>query len=921
MLTTWIEAPIRGRLGQPMRAGMWGTVVVGTHPEQVGATPPRVDQSVWLEAIADGEDLGTLPAYWLENRNGNSLWHVPVPPQVVNARVRYRARASRPGEETVSSPWMDIVVRANVPSYELSPAHATQAPEGLIGNRAMTVLVDRRASTFDMYYPSVGLHSEVRPAHGDQPQSRVHFRAITAGLALGRTVDWFCDPAGWDASQGYQGATNVLVTQLGWRGGPVRVTATDFVAHGNDLPRTPDGPPANGQYLKRYRIVNEGHTDRKGVTFALLVHTEINGGVGDTALSWQEGPRLLLATNLGHGHTNRKLTRDATVEFAITMDDRLPVDWEPLGPNEAMLLRRLDLPAGGSVTIDVLISGAFTGWRNDQGTFTHWIQPALDWFRSADLDAVEHSAEEAWDTFVEPLPAPVFPSNLYASTLRRSALAAALHTDAGWGSVASGYSRGIRACCWPREAIAVGGMFDRLGVTAIGERMLAWLKHVRNEQDAYLYWFQKYTIDGRPDWETPAVDNTALIPWAIERHFQRTGDRELVESQWMVVEEAARVCAGDSGHPGLSFAEDLNLVRSAGTADQRFGAFLNSNASVVAGLGAASRLATLLGQGERARSWRQLADRVWNEGILRVTTNGGPGLVDPETGRFLEARRVSPEPGQWIEPPGQILDPSAGLVIGMLSMAVPFGLLPATDPRVRATAEAILAQNAVPNEPGMLVRATADPAATPNGDRPSGARLMLPSSLATLWMARYLIAAGKESGDGADWTRAIEMIDAVIRRMGPLGLALRLSEPRRRGEDNPSTAELGGVWDLHGILIETMLDLVGLDLDVPAKRLRLVPVLPPGWPVIGLDRRIPGGTVGYRLERATQGGAYRLRVEANLETPLVVALAITCPGLTALSNWRGTNGAIRPTFQARSSRIEAEIPLKAGRSSFDWAWE
>ena len=50
MLTTWIEAPLRGRLGQPMRAGMWGTVVVGTHPEQ--AKDPRDDQrhTVWLEA-------------------------------------------------------------------------------------------------------------------------------------------------------------------------------------------------------------------------------------------------------------------------------------------------------------------------------------------------------------------------------------------------------------------------------------------------------------------------------------------------------------------------------------------------------------------------------------------------------------------------------------------------------------------------------------------------------------------------------------------------------------------------------------------------------------------------------------------------------------------------------------------------------
>jgi hypothetical protein len=922
MLTTWIESPLRGRLGQPVRAGMWGTVVVGTHPEQ--AKDPQADgrHTVWLEATADGVDLGTLPAFWLENANGNSLWHVPVPPQVVNARVRYRAGASRDDAEPAYSPWNDIVVRANVPPHDLSPAFASQAPEGLVGNRLMTVLVDRRASTFDVYFPSVGLHSEVRPAHGDQPQSRVHFRTIAAGLALGRTVDWFCDPAAWDGSQSYQGATNVLVTRLGWRGGPVRVVATDLVAQGANLPSTAGGDPAHGQYLKRFRIVNEGHADRDGLTFALLVHTEINGGVGDTSLSWHEGPRLLLATNRGHGHTNRKLTRDATVEFAITMDDGVPVEWEPLGPNEAMLLRRLDLPAGGSVTIDVLVSGAFTGWRNDDGTFAHWIRPALDWFRAVDRDEVEREAEEAWDAFVEPLPVPVFPPNAYAyaGTLRRSALAAALHTDSAWGSVASAYDRGIRACCFPREAIAVGGVFDRLGVTAIGAQVLAWLRRVRNEHDPYLYWFQKYTMDGRPDWETPAVDNTALIPWALERHYRRTGDRSRVEAHWTLVEEAARVCAGDSGHPGLTLVEELNLVRSSGAADQRFGAFLQSNAAVVAGLRAASRLAEVVGREDSARAWRRLADRIWNEGILRIATEGGPGLMDPASGRFLEGRRVSSEPGQWAEHPGRVQDRCADLEVGMLALAVPFGLLPATDPRLRATAEAILARNAIPGEPNLLVRHSGDGAPAPDGEAPSGARLMVPSSLATLWMARHLLAAGKASGDAACWARAVGMLDAVIRRMGRLGLALRLPEAHRRGEELHGAGELAGVWDLHGMLIEALLDLTGLDVDVPAGRLTLEPILPPEWPVIGLDRRVPGGTAGYRLERGADGGSYRLQFEAELDAPLSLEVAITCPGLARLASWRGGPDASRPRLDGSRGRLEATVPLPAGRSAFDWSW-
>ncbi len=45
-----------------------------------------------------------------------------------------------------------------------------------------------------------------------------------------------------------------------------------------------------------------------------------------------------------------------------------------------------------------------------------------------------------------------------------------------------------------------------------------------------------------------------------------------------MIEQAAVVCCGDSGgHPGLRMLDDLNLISSAGSGDQFFGAFLYSN--------------------------------------------------------------------------------------------------------------------------------------------------------------------------------------------------------------------------------------------------------------------------------------------------------------------------------------------------------
>ena len=80
MLSTWIEAAAKGRQGGPVRAGMWSTVVIGTNPIEP-------NQDVWIEISADDIPLGPLPAYWLENKGVNSLWHVPIPPQAVNVRL------------------------------------------------------------------------------------------------------------------------------------------------------------------------------------------------------------------------------------------------------------------------------------------------------------------------------------------------------------------------------------------------------------------------------------------------------------------------------------------------------------------------------------------------------------------------------------------------------------------------------------------------------------------------------------------------------------------------------------------------------------------------------------------------------------------------------------------------------------------
>ncbi len=913
-LASWIETAAKGRLGGPVRAGMWSAAVIGTHPVQD-------NQRVSLELAADELPLGLLPAYWIENKGGNSFWHTPIPPQAVGVRLHYRAIVERPDGLVAHSAYQDTIVRPNLPDRTESMDSLLPGAEGLVGNRLMTVRVDARGSTYDVYFPTVGLHSYVRPREGDLPQSRCHFRGIIGGLAVGRRLDWFTERAAWDPYQQYQGATNLLTTKLTWRHGPIQVMITDFAALGDCLPLNAGREKSPGQYIKRFLIKNDGTAPRRAI-FAVYVQAEVNGGVGDVGLSWHDTDRSLLAINRGHVHANRKLARDSTIEFALALDGNGDVECEPTGPNEAILFRTIVLPAGGSVMIDMLVSGAFTGWSGDRGTFEHWLRPALNWFRSTDLDLVEHTTAKEWDDFIEPIPDLYFPRPTYAVHLRRSALAAALHADAERGAIASGFDRGLSAYCWPRDAIWVSGAMERIGHSAIGRGVYTWLNKVRQRHRPFLYWFQKYSLDGVPEWETPAVDQTALIPWGLERHYRRTGDLDLVAAVWPMIEQAAAVCEGESGgHPGLVMLEDLNLISSAGSGDQLFGAFLYSNACVVAGLRAAARLATQLGMTGSAGRWLARADRIWNDGICKViatSRDGSPGMVDPDSGRFLQARRLSKLRGLWTDDPEFLIDHSTTLDINMLGLAAPLGLLPASDPRLLRIAESILrANDALKGDSNVLARSSYEPSQSNRSASDSDQHDV--SSLATLWMVRFLIQLGRETGQARHWSRALSMLEAIFGRLSQLGLSLR-SAVRVMESARQVTNPGGTAWRLHAMLIDTILDLAGVDYDAVEHRLLLRPILPGPWPQTGMKQSFPCGDVSYRLERPIGGKVYHLNLKAQLKHPVTLAVELTCPDLMELGPWQASPQTPEPIVEPRTGQLRWSVTLPSSASEWNWTW-
>jgi len=893
---------------------MWSAVVIGTHPVQDS-------QTVWLELIADDLDLGRFPAYWIENKGGNSFWHAPVPPQNVSTRLHYRSIVKRGDGASTCSGFQDTVVRPNLPQRADNGDCLLPNAEGLVGNRLMTVRIDPRGSTYDIYFPTVGLHSKVRPKEGDLPYSRCHFRAIIGGLSLGRRLDWFSEREAWDCEQEYLGATNILRTKLVSRSEPIHVWITDLVPMGDCLPVNAGFEKSPGQYVKRFWITNHGDQVVRA-TFGVFVQAEINGGVGDVGLSWHDTDKSLLAINRGHGHANRKLARDATIEFALAMDGVGEVECEPTGPNEAIVYRKIEIPGRSSAPIDLLVSGAFTGWSGDRGTFEHWLRPSLNWFRTTDRDQLEQTTAGVWDDFVETIPDLYFPQPTYGVNLRRSALAAALHADAEWGAIASGFDRGLSAYCWPRDAIAISGAMERVGQSSIGRDAYRWLNKVREKHFDFRFWFQKYSIDGFPEWETPAVDQTAIIPWGLELHYRRTGDLDLVNSVWPMVEDAAAVCCGDSGgHPGLRMLEDLNLITSAGSRDQLFGAFLYSNAAVVAGLRAAARMARALEKPELAEIWTCCAERIWNQGILKESHSNHPekpGMFDVETGRFLQARRLSRHVGIWSDHPDRLVDRSGLLDITALGLAVPFGLLPASDPRLVRTADQIIQTNDdLKGDHNILAKSCYELAGRNRSG--SGRDQYDVASVATFWMIRYLIQLGRETGQGRRWAKAASFLDGILGRLSSLGLVLR---PVVRGWESTLGVSIPGGTSarLHSMLIDTLLDFAGIDYDAVDRRLSLRPVLPSQWPRIGSKQTLRCGEFSYQLERPIGGKIHQLGIQCHLDQPIKLDIRLSCPDLVELGPWQATPRTPEPAFDRAARQVTWCVNIPEGKTSWKWTW-
>ncbi len=334
---------------------------------------------------------------------------------------------------------------------------------------------------------------------------------------------------------------------------------------------------------------------------------------------------------------------------------------------------------------------------------------------------------------------------------KRSLLVVRTQIDNGGAIVAANdsdimqFSRDTYSYVWPRDGALVADSLDLAGFPDIARWFYSFCSKVITE-DGYFY--HKYNPDGSPasSWHPWVLknarampiqeDETALVVWAIWRHYYRYRDIEFIRPLWVdVVQKAADfMCQYRDPRTGLP-QPSYDLW------EERWGVHAFTIATVYGGLKAAHNFAVCFGDRERAERYHAAAEEIkagaskylWSEKLKRFVRRLVPKEqpVPPDDSHYVEPAPLKTEPRtEEIYEVDEVLDAS-------LYALFKFHLFPVDDPRVEATMRAVENKLWIKTKVGGVARyendyyhrTSNDIAAVPGN----------PWFICTLWLADYYI--------------------------------------------------------------------------------------------------------------------------------------------------------------------------------------
>jgi oligosaccharide amylase len=616
-----------------------------------------------------------------------------------------------------------------------------------VGNGRMLVAFDRQYQIRDVYFPHVGQEN-----HAGQGPCRFGIYSDLPGRHKNRLF-WTSDD-GWTIRQRYLRDTLTTSVALEHRDLRLSLYCNDVVDFHRPI------------MVRKIKVKNLVARDR---LVRIVHHQDFNmygTNIGDTAYFDPElrsiihyrGKRYLMATFYSNGEqrideyaTGTSGFQGAEGTWRDAEDGHLQGNPIAQGSVDSTIAHHLNVPAEDERTVYmVLIAGQS---RED-------LLEQHKWLLKIGPQGVIDRTTSYWRLWVGGtninfgnLPPKV------VDLFKRSLLVVRTQTDNGGAIVAANdsdimqFSRDTYSYMWPRDGALVANSLDLAGFPDLARWFYSFCKEVITPDG---YFHHKYNPDGSPasSWHPWVLkgarvlpiqeDETALVVWALWRHYYRYRDIEFVRPLWVdLVQKAADFMVKyrdpRTGLPLPSY--DLW--------EERWGIHAFTVATVYGALKAARNFAVCFGDRAKAEIYNTAADEIkaaaakylfserLNRFVRRLIPRDTP--TPPDAKDYVEQQKLSTEPKT--EDLFEIDDVIDSSLFGIYK----FHLFEGDDPRVDSTMRAVEDQLWVKTQVGGVARyendhyhrVSSDIAAVPGN----------PWFICTLWLADYFITRAKTAAE------------------------------------------------------------------------------------------------------------------------------------------------------------------------------
>ncbi len=620
-----------------------------------------------------------------------------------------------------------------------------------VGNGSLLVNFDQDYQLRDLYWPHVG------------QENHTHGHPFRFGVWTDDQFSWVSDP-GWHRVLDY--ADNTLVTRVALQNTALalRLICEDAVDFHENL------------YLRHIQVFNDADYERE-VRLFFTHDFHISGNkVGDTAY-YEPDRRAVL-----HYKDNRWFlinTGRQQAEDWVFGADQWAVGTTEVGSQEGTWRDAEDGQlsgnpvAQGSVDSAIGLHLSVPGHGQNEGWY--WLAVGEDFpevtrinrtVRDKKPPAFLQRTYHYWSLWATKehtdfgdLPDPI--QRLY----HRSLLVLRTQVDNQGAILAANdfdvvhYNHDTYSYMWPRDGALVAAALIRSGYSELSRSFFNFCRQVITPEG---YLLHKYNPDGSlaSSWHSWYVDGhkvlpvqedeTALVLWALWRHFQRFRDVEFIKPHFRDL-----ICRAASWMADYRDKASGLPLTSWDLWEERRGILAWTVGAVWGGLQAAAHFSDAFGETDLAETYRQAA--------AEIRAGAEAHLWRADLGHFARMINRVSDGSDWAVDP--TLDAS---LIGLWY----FGMFPADDPRIMATMNIMRERLWVKTDVGGMARYENDTYHQVSQD--TGRVPGNPWFICTLWLAQWYIATAQTLDD---LKPALDILNWVAARALPSGVMAEQVHP------------------------------------------------------------------------------------------------------------------------------------------------